>query len=1438
MGWMIMENKRCGELRIGVTNCEDGYGENMMLKLRVRESVVDEMISWTAGKHEADHIVIEGQTSVLFQQRQESFFHEEKYTVCLGEVYNLLGRSIPFDWEKYTTLLGPKTYEELSDKEKLQAHCDLKATNIVLQGLPPDVYALVNHHKVAKEIWDRVKLLTQGTSLTKQEREVKLYAEFDNFTHVKGETLYEYYLRFTQLINDMNIIKMTMQTVQVNTKFLNSLPLEWGKFVTDVKLAKDLYTSSYDQLYAYLPQHEYTTPQYQQQFSSPTHHMYSSLPQSNPYGSPLHLHQYPNTHPYNPIVCLNKAMAFMSAVFSPRYPPTNNQLRSSSNPRNQATVQDGRITVQQSQVFANIVCFSSIAQFHYTFNAQVQQQGGYTGDAQDEKLPVMMDVARGSRLGAWLRACCLFITPSKSKGEFKGMLPVQEEMHQAEGKQLDEEQLAFMVDPEVADDQVAQTITHNAAFQTDDLDAYDSDCDDISSAKAILMANLSSCDPETLSEVPYSDTFQNDMINQKTQQASVQNINTFAHENSMILSMFEQMSIHATSWEKANYENKIVNESLIAELNRYKERVKFLEQRVNVDLSDREKFIDSQMDDMIQNRNNKFVAFEVEIDTLKQALSKNVKEKESLLTTLNGFKMEFKQKEAKYIDKEIVLEKKNKELENIVYKLYQSSQVMHMLTKPQVFYDDTYKKALGYQNPFYLKRAQRIKPVLYDGNVLSKTHDVISVANDEERLIIAEECRLKMVEKQNDPIILEKKINLKPISYSELNRFSDKNSKNPSTSNTPVRVEVPSELPKVSMVNKSLKKLRFLLTNFDKVVKVRTTPNAIEEGSWGFEHTKKVFVTEIIPSLNKLKESFNEFDKGLLDEITEVQAVFTQMEIAVEQCSVDRKCCEIQHKQVLIENDRLMDQIISQNIVNLVLNLSGIICEYVNMDDKSVDTCKKCLKLEAEFVKKNDVFNELSKRFSNLEQHCISFEVAMQLTELQEKDTMISKLKEKIHALRDNPDNVKKDIDEIETIIIELEHSVAKLLSENERLHKEIAHLKQIFKDQFDLIKKTHVSNKEHNDSLIAQMNSKSLENVDLKVQIQEKATTIFLEMFKIVVEPLPPKLFKDKSAHIDYIQQSREHADVLRELVEDARASSPLDNNVDSAYRLIAITPKNKDTKVRPTDPVTSLKPSAKLVVVTPINKNKKVRFVEPVTQDSNPPLLHSTKVICSTSASGSKPTRNTKNNRILQPSSSNKTNNVEDQSRDVKSRKNKKNRVIQTECHAVVMQSMCNANSKSLCAICNECLFDANHDKCVLHYVYDVNVSFKSKSKRKNKKQIWKPTGKVFTSTKVVPPKETPIISVPTPTPGLKVYSRRPKAPKSVVQIVLWYLDSGCSRHMTGDCSQLTNFVNKFLGTVKFGNNQIAKIMGYSDYQIGNVTISRVYYTEGLGHNLFFVG
>ncbi|GJX17361.1 putative reverse transcriptase domain-containing protein [Tanacetum coccineum] len=158
------------------------------------------------------------------------------------------------------------------------------------------------------------------------------------------------------------------------------------------------------------------------------------------------------------------------------------------------------------------------------------------------------------------------------------------------------------------------------------------------------------------------------------------------------------------------------------------------------------------------------------------------------------------------------------------------------------------------------------------------------------------------------------------------------------------------------------------------------------------------------------------------------------------------------------------------------------------------------------------------------------------------------------------------------------------------------------------------------------------------------------------------------------------------------------------------------------------------------------------------------------------------------------------------------------------------------------------------------------KVKSSLKNKDSVvapkgytWRPTGRTFTIVGNVCPltRITTTIEVPlmkptaleneTPKPVVTlVYSKKPRKSKTnvlvskskVVQIVLWYLDSDCSKHMTEDRSQLTNFVNKLLGTVKFGNDHVAKILGYGDYQIGNVTISRVYYVEGLGHNLFSIG
>ncbi|GJU18927.1 hypothetical protein Tco_1146893 [Tanacetum coccineum] len=150
-------------------------------------------------------------------------------------------------------------------------------------------------------------------------------------------------------------------------------------------------------------------------------------------------------------------------------------------------------------------------------------------------------------------------------------------------------------------------------------------------------------------------------------------------------------------------------------------------------------------------------------------------------------------------------------------------------------------------------------------------------------------------------MMLEKKVNTTPINYAVLNQLSQdfktrfvpqtelsaeqdfwsKNSVNslePTLSSRPTKVEVPKELPKVSMVNTSLKKLKYHLAGFDVVVKERTTPTTITEGSWGFEHTKACFRDEIITFVKALKDLFNTFNQYLVDEISEVQNVFHQME--------------------------------------------------------------------------------------------------------------------------------------------------------------------------------------------------------------------------------------------------------------------------------------------------------------------------------------------------------------------------------------------------------------------------------------------------------------------------------------------------------------------------------------------------------------------------------
>ncbi|GJR90873.1 hypothetical protein Tco_0214884 [Tanacetum coccineum] len=652
------------------------------------------------------------------------------------------------------------------------------------------------------------------------------------------------------------------------------------------------------------------------------------------------------------------------------------------------------------------------------------------------------------------------------------------------------------------------------------------------------------------------------------------------------------------------------------------------------------------------------------------------------------------------------------------------------------------------------------------------------------------------------------------------------------------------------------------------------------------------------------------------------------MEQAVEQHRLESRTFEVKMNQVLSENERLLAQAIDKDIVKTVVNLS------VNANGENVTECQKCLELETELVKKKDfvdkeTYDNLCKCFTTLEKHCITLEADSQLnheifqqensvlnqnapsfTQLfelselkaqsQAKDTVIVKLKEQIKSFKGNVEDssVKMDMDEIETLNIELEHRVTKLVTENE-------HLKQTYKQLYDSIKPKRVQSKEQCDALIKQVNIKSGEISDLNAKLQEQGLVIAAlknELRKLKgkaidnketvthsvdpnvskdnMEPITPKLLNKRTAHSSYIKHTQEEALVLRDIVEHVKANYPQDPLLESAFRYTKVIQDLLSHISRSCPSINNCGPQ--LIEVIPRKTDKKVRFAESFTSTentkpastsnivSNKRVLHSTGVRLSTSASGSQPSGNTKNDRILQTPSSNSKNKVEAHPRNVKSSLNKKNGTVNVNGSAVVQNLKKQDNSDCVGIQCDDCMISDN--LCVSNSLNVVKSRAKPK-KNKSKKDIWKPTGKVFTqigyiwrptgrtftivgnacpltritTTNEVPSRKPIVLDSESPKPVVKlVYSRKPRkntntesvSKTKVVQIVLWYLDSGCSKHMTGDRSQLTNFISKFLGTVKFGNDQVAKIMGFGDYQIGNVTISRVYYVEGLGHNLFSVG
>nr|GFA41866.1 hypothetical protein [Tanacetum cinerariifolium] len=522
-----------------------------------------------------------------------------------------------------------------------------------------------------------------------------------------------------------------------------------------------------------------------------------------------------------------------------------------------------------------------------------------------------------------------------------------------------------------------------------------------------------------------------------------------------------------------------------------------------------------------------------------------------------------------------------------------------------------------------------------------------------ETLMLAEESRSKMIQKQNEPIMSVNKVNTKPVDYAALYQLS-KNFKTrfvphaelsaeqafwsrysvqpeePNLSVSTTIVDVPKELSKVSMVNSSLKKLKFHLASFDMVVKERTTATSIKEGTWRFKHTKACFRDEIILFVKALKDLFNSFDQFLIDELTDVQNVFNQMEQA-------------RNNTISQQSAPTLDQL---------------------------------------------------------------FEINDLKAQSQEKDTVTVKLKKRLKSLSGNVQDgkINRELKEIETINIELDHRVKKLVAENE-------HLKQTYKQFLQEKVLVIAALKE----TLSRLKGKAIVNKAVSLH------SIDPELLKIDVAPLAPKLRNSRTAHTDYLRHTQEETATLREIVKSERLLNPLNTCLDYACKytkriqelliilqqtcpcitdlgnkLMAVTPKNNDMKIRLTKHIPS---SRKTTVKTTPSTNLV----------SNTLVLSSIGVNLLSSASGSQPQGNTKNDRIQRAPSKAKKNKLEDHHITVRPSLNKKKSVVDTKAISSVTNSKLNVNADLKCATCNGCLFSDNQDSCILAYINFVHASLK---------------------------------------------------------------------------------------------------------------------------------
>ncbi|GJV89660.1 hypothetical protein Tco_1533598 [Tanacetum coccineum] len=500
--------------------------------------------------------------------------------------------------------------------------------------------------------------------------------------------------------------------------------------------------------------------------------------------------------------------------------------------------------------------------------------------------------------------------------------------------------------------------------------------------------------------------------------------------------------------------------------------------------------MDEQMSILIRDRNKKEENLKKELHSVKLQLNSTIQNNKIIEETVTALKQEFKQKESKFLSDFSNLKNLKDKLENKLYSQDQSIQTVHMMLKPTKLYDQDAVTAIGVQNPFYLRKAKKAQPALYDGDELLKTHHIpVIVTSSEEDLELVETTRIKMNEKMNDS---EKKVEDLKAKTSTLPVLPPATVYPP---NTPVHL-VPRTLPTTSQVN--------------------------------IEH-------------------FAEVQKSLVKEVRAMKVVFENLEAEVDQNAIALKSGEIERKNLLITNETLIANCIAQDmfytVTDSVMNASRfheLSTPYNVAMNRDVDLEAENSKL-LEKIQNND-HNTMVKDFSKLEITHLNLQLKYQ--HLKENLKNFKSKSSKDFLEFDAYFELGKWDDQIQghKNTIPLQERLDNFKAENEKV-------KQHYQELFNSIKITRVNTIEKTTFL-----QTKIENLKTQLKgkmpcvtsnVATPKVSVF-EKFAIDVDPLPQPQRNNRGVHHGYLNCLRDTLDTLREIVEEARSNRPSDNSLE----------------------------------------------------------------------------------------------------------------------------------------------------------------------------------------------------------------------------------------------------------------------------------------------------